>query len=74
MRENRAIILVGTKLHLHAKREVSREEGMLIAENYNLPGFTEVSAKTGQNVDQLFESVIEILIERYPDSQKVEDF
>ena len=28
-------------------------------------------AKTGQNVDQLFESVIEILIERYPDSQKV---
>ena len=68
------IILVGTNLHLEANREVSREEGMLIAENYKLSGFKEVSARTGQNVNQLFEDVIEILFERYPESQKVEDF
>ena len=61
------IILVGTNLHLQAKREVSKKEGMLIEKKYNLSAFAEVSAKTGQNVDQLFEDVIEILIERYPE-------
>jgi small GTP-binding protein len=61
------IILVGTNLHLQAKREVSKKEGMLIEKKYNFSVFAEVSAKTGQNVDQLFEDVIEILIERYPE-------
>jgi len=59
------IILVGTNLHLQAKREVSKKEGILAAKKYNLSAFAEVSAKTGQNIDQLFENVIEILIERY---------
>lgn len=63
------IMLVGTKLHLHANREVSREEGMLIAEKYNLSAFAEVSAKTGQNVEKIFNDFIEILlnkIKEYP--------
>ena len=53
------IILVGTNLNLQAKREISKREGMLIGEKYNLSAFIEVSAETGQNVDQLFEDVIE---------------
>ena len=68
------IVLVGSKIDLNTQRKISRDFGIQIAERNNLSGFTEVSAKTGQNVDQLFESVIEILIERYPDSQKVEEF
>ncbi|MFX1499116.1 MAG: Rab family GTPase [Promethearchaeota archaeon] len=67
------IILVGTKLHLQTDREVTREEGILIAENYNLSAFAEVSAETGQNVDRLFEDTTEILLERYVESQKLEN-
>jgi len=53
------IILVGAKAHLEELRAVSKEEGILAAKKYNLSGFIEVSAKTGKNVDQLFEDVIE---------------
>jgi len=53
------IILVGAKAHLEELRAVSKEEGILAVKKYNLSGFIEVSAKTGKNVDQLFEDVIE---------------
>jgi len=53
------IILVGAKAHLEELRAVSKEEGILAAKKYNLSGFIEVSVKTGKNVDQLFENVIE---------------
>jgi small GTP-binding protein len=59
------IILVGTNLHLQIKREVSREEGMLMAEKYNLSGYIEVSAKTGQNVEKAFELIIAKLFDKY---------
>jgi len=59
------IMLVGNNLHLEENREVSREEGILLAENYNLYSFMEVSSKTGQNVELLFEVMAEILFERY---------
>jgi len=68
------IMLIGSKLDLEEYRAISREEGILAAKKYNLSGFKEVSAKTGQNVNHLFEDLIEILIERYPESQKVEEF
>ena len=65
------IILIGANAHLLSEtlrnsqklRVVSREEGKAIAEKHNLSAFTEVSAKTGQNVEQLFNTIIEILVE-----------
>jgi len=57
------IMLVGNKLHLEEFRAVPRDEGIKLAEKYNLSAFAEVSAKTGQNVDQLFNTIIEILVE-----------
>jgi len=59
------IILVGAKAHLEEFRAVSREEGILAAKKYNLSGFIEVSAKTGQNVEKAFELITAILVEKY---------
>jgi len=59
------IMLVGTKAHLEEQREVTREQGISNARIHNLSGFIEVSSKTGQNVEQLFETMMEKLFEKY---------
>lgn len=59
------IILVGTNLHLKEQRTVTREQGIQVARLHNLSGFMEVSSKTGQNVEKLFDVMTEILLERY---------
>ena len=47
------MILVGNKSDLEEKREVSKEEGQELANQYGID-FFETSAKTGQNVEELF--------------------
>ena len=60
------IMLIGSKLHLkNKKREVSREQGILIAENYQLSAFTEISSQIGQNINQTFQTLAEIMLERF---------
>jgi len=59
------IILVGAKAHLEQSRVVSKEEGILAAQKYNLSGFIEVSSKTGKNVKEAFGLIIAILIEKF---------
>jgi len=68
------IILIGSKLDLEEQRVISTEQGKLTAENYDLSSFAEVSAKTGQNVIRVFQNMVQMILERYPDSQKVEEF
>ena len=54
------IILVGNKIDLEDKREVSYDEGSIYAQKNGLI-FFECSAKTGKNIDNLFiESTMEI--------------
>lgn len=60
---NIPIMLVGTKVHLAEHRAVTREQGIQMVVDQNLSGFLEVSSKTGQNVEQLFETIIRILFE-----------
>ncbi|MFX0038808.1 MAG: Rab family GTPase [Promethearchaeota archaeon] len=60
---NIPIMLVGTKAHLEENRAVTREQGIQIAEDQNLSGFVEVSSKTGQNVEKLFEIMVSLLFE-----------
>ena len=48
------MVLVGNKSDLSDKRRVSFEEGQQMAKNHNLL-FFETSAKTGENVDKIFE-------------------
>ena len=59
------ILLVGTEAHLEEKRAVTREEAIQIAQTHNFSGFIEVSSKTGQNIERLFETMTEILFRRY---------
>jgi small GTP-binding protein len=66
------IMLVGTNLHLEEFRAVPQDEGIAIAKKYNLSSFIEVSPKTGQNVERLFEAMTEVLFEPYSEIEKVE--
>ena len=63
------IILVGNIINLEKSRDVSGEEGIKLAKNYNLSGFAEISTKTGENIEEMFASFTEILISHY-DLQK----
>ena len=56
------IILVGSKLYAGDSRAVSRQEGISTAEDYNLSVFGEICSETGQNVDQVFEVLGDLLI------------
>lgn len=56
------IILVGNKVDLEAYRQVSREEGIEITKELNLHGFYEASARTGLNVNEIFEKPIKVII------------
>ena len=58
------IIMVGGKLDLEEKRAVSREEATKMFEKYNLNGFMECSSKTGQNVNNIFVKMAELMIEK----------
>ncbi|MFX0075093.1 MAG: Rab family GTPase [Candidatus Hermodarchaeota archaeon] len=59
------IILVGTQAHLNKKRAITREQAIEVARSHNLSAFLEVSAKTGQNVERLFEVITNLLFTRY---------
>ncbi|MFW9873792.1 MAG: Rab family GTPase [Candidatus Thorarchaeota archaeon] len=48
------ILIVGSKLDLYANREVNLEDAYNLSEFYNILGYIECSAKTGENVDKLF--------------------
>ncbi len=56
------IMLIGNKLNLEEFRGLNREEGIEIAKKYNLYSYSEISTKTGQNVDKSFEHLTEILL------------
>jgi GTPase SAR1 family protein len=56
------VALVGNKEDLNDEREVEYEDALMHAKNNNLI-FMETSAKTSTNVDQLFETISEKLIE-----------
>ena len=59
------IYLVGNKIDLIEEREISDEEGISLANDLNMKYFG-VSAKTGENVDILFDDIVNSLIKKYP--------
>ena len=66
------ILLVGTHVDLVEQRVITREEGIRAAKKLKLSAFIEVSSKTGQNVEKVFDIITEILFARYkPDPTAV---
>lgn len=59
------ILLIGLKIHSDESQVISRQEGISVAENYNLSAFIEICTETGQNVEQVFEVLTELLFEEY---------
>jgi small GTP-binding protein len=65
------IYLVGTKVD-STDRVISPEDCQKIAKKYQLK-YSEVSAKTGANVDQLFASIVEELEDRIVDERDAKE-
>ena len=59
------IYLVGNKIDKIEDRVVSDEEGKSLANDLNMKYF-DVSAKTGKNVNVLFDDIVNSLIKKYP--------
>ncbi len=56
------ILMVGGKLDLQEKRSVESEDAIELTEKYNLQGHHECSSKTGENVEEIFESITRKMI------------
>ena len=63
------IFLIGNKIDLVDKRKISKEKGIELAEEYKLP-FFEASAKSGENVDEVFKALYKNISEVYGDLEK----
>ena len=58
--ENMHFVLVGNKIDLENERKVSTEEGQNLANEYNMD-FLETSAKTGENIENIFQKICKIV-------------
>ncbi len=58
------ILVVGTKIDLVEKRKVAKEEAIQVVKSSVMTGYAEVSAKTGFNVEKVFETLSKIIWKR----------
>ena len=63
------IFLIGNKIDLADQRKISKEMGIELAEEYKLP-FFEASAKSGENVDEVFKALYKKISEVYGDLER----
>ena len=68
--EKAIIFLIGNKIDMTDKRKISKEKGEELAEEYKIP-FFEASAKTGENVDEVFKALYKKISEVYDDMDRI---
>ncbi len=59
---NIPILVIGTKIDLVSMRHVTKEEAIQMAKSFKLSGFAEVSAKSGSNVENVFETITKLMM------------
>ena len=64
------IYLVGNKIDMDDERKVKTEEGQKLAEELGVP-FVETSAKSGENIDNIFSDITERIDKEFGNIQKV---
>ena len=62
--KNNPILLVGGKLDLNNQRAIDIKDANSLAKKFNLLGYTECSAKTGEKVDEIFKSLVTIILNK----------
>ena len=67
--EKAIICLIGNKIDLTDNRKISKEKGEELAEEYKIP-FFEASAKSGENVDEVFKALYKKISEVYGDLER----
>ena len=65
--KDKIFAVVGNKTDLNDRREVSAEEGKKFAEEKNFI-FLEVSAATGDGINELFDVILKKMLEKKPES------
>ncbi|MFX1313466.1 MAG: Rab family GTPase, partial [Promethearchaeota archaeon] len=58
------ILIVGGKLDLYADRKVNLEDAYIFSESYDILDYIECSAKTGENVEKVFLTLILEIMKR----------
>ncbi|MFW9874013.1 MAG: Rab family GTPase [Candidatus Thorarchaeota archaeon] len=62
IKEGIPMLLVGNKLDLEENREVSEEQVEKFKEDYNISSSIEISAKTGENVEEMFKELTRMIL------------
>ena len=66
-------VLIGNKVDLEEDRQVPKDQGEELAKRYGIP-FFETSAKTGENVEEMFQALGSLVIYGepiYPSSKNI---
>ena len=69
--EHFPVVLIGNKIDLDNERVINKEDGEKVAKNYKFP-FYETSAKTGENVKEAFQHLIDLVIQ-YKEDELLND-
>ena len=56
-------LLIGNKCDLESRHKVSKEQGKELARSLDIP-FVETSARTGYNIDEVFETLVKLILNR----------
>jgi small GTP-binding protein len=56
-------LLIGSKIDLNEHRQVSKEEAIEFQKNHHIENYLECSAKTGENVDKIFQVLSKSILE-----------